>query len=218
MPYENQSDILTNLVDRLVHHAYQELTSMDFRVSWAKLHSYAEVHWSDEKNPIIIKCDSSVTDWHDAAITGLLAHELSHPAQESHRIGENQTDNDVIRRGLGVFLAFERAISGRYNDNIVNRGRDRYLGYESIRGQLDHYQKKQLDRLMEWRRVKAIEPKLVHDSVIVTRSGGLVLSIGGYIFKNASISPQADIKFVIRDSRTYVYADDTLIGQLDAEL
>lgn len=214
MSYENQLDILTNLVGRLVNHAYQELKGRSIRISWEKLNSYAEVRWRDENSPIIIKCDKSVSEWHDAAQTGLIAHELSHPAQRYHNIGEYQTDMDVIRRRLGIYLAFERVTTGRYNDNLVNRGRDRYLGYETIRKQISDFEKMQLDKLMEHRMLKPSKPKLAHDSVIVDN----YLSIGGYVFKNAKISSDTDIKFIIRDSRTYIYADDILVGQLDVEL
>lgn len=214
MPNSNQSAILSDLVIRLVNHAYQNLKGRDIRTFLAKLNSYAEVRWQDEKSPIIIKCDTSVTSWHDAALTGLLAHELSHPAQRFHSISEYQTDTDVIERGLGVYLAFERVTTGRYNDIPVNKGRDRYLGYESIRSRMSDRERKQLDKLMEQRMLKPCRPKLAYDSVIVEN----YLSIGGHIFEGVNISPEADIKFIIRDSRTYIYADDTLIGQLDEEL
>ena len=102
MSLKIQPEILTNLVDRLVHYAYQELRSRDITINWAKLDSFAEVRWSDKKNPITIRCDRSVNDWHEAAITGLLAHELCHPAQRVRNSNESQTDIDVIKRGLGV--------------------------------------------------------------------------------------------------------------------
>lgn len=218
MSHEGELEVLTNLIDRLVTHAYHELKGRDVKVAWAELHSYAEIRWSDAKSPISIKCDNSVVDWHEAAITGLLAHELSHPALRSHNITEKQTDMDVIGRGLGVYLGFERVTSDRYGDVIIKNGRDRYLGYESIRKQLDKYQKTQLDRLMEFVRIKPQECKLIHDSLIVNYPNRSLVSVGGHIFSSENIAPDADIKLVIRHSRTYIYADELLVGQIDAEL
>ena len=218
MFYEGKPDILNNLLDRLITHVYRELKGREVKVGWAKLHSYAEIRWSDDKSPISIKCDKSVADWHEAAITGLLAHELSHPALKSNNTSEKQTDMDVIHRRLGIYLGFERVTSGRYDDNIINNGRDRYLGYKAIREQLDDYQKIQLDRLMELVRIKPQKHKLVHDSLIVSQPEKSLVSIGGYIFTGENIAQDADIKLVIRQSRTYIYADELLIGQLDAEL
>jgi hypothetical protein len=210
----DQPEILSNLVAKLVKNAYHELESRDIRTSWAKLNSYAEVRWRDDRSPITIKCDESVADWHDAALTGLLAHELSHPAQRFHNASEYQTDTDVIMRGLGVYLAFERVSTGRYDDHLVNRRRDRYLGYETIRRQINDFKKKQLDKLMEQRMLKPHKPKLAYDSVVVDD----YLSIGGFVFEGVTISQDTDIKYVIRDSITYIYADDRLIGQLNVEL
>jgi hypothetical protein len=215
MSHVGELEILRNLINRLVTHAYHELKERDIEVAWTKLHSYAEIRWSDTKSPISVKCDNSVVDWHEAAITGLLAHELSHPALKAHSISEKQTDMDVIGRGLGAYLGFERVTSGRYGDVIINKGRDRYLGYESIREQLDKYQKIQLDRLMESVRIKPQKCKLIHDSLIVNHPDRSFVSIGGYIFSSENIAPDADIKLVIRHSRTYIYADELLIGQLD---
>jgi hypothetical protein len=216
MPSDNKSGMLSNLLTKLIDYTYQDLKDKDIMIHWAKLHSYAEVRWDEENLSIEISCDESVKGWHEAAVIGLLAHELSHPARRG--ISESQTDFDVINRGLGVYLAFERVISGRYNDTIINRGKDRYLGYVTIRKEMEDFQMKQLDKLMEWRRIKPVEQKLVHDSIIINRADRLVLSVGEDIFKDVDISPNADIKLIIRDSKTYIYADDVLISQLDVEL
>jgi len=54
----------------------------------------------------------------------------------------------VIARGLGCFLAIERAFTRKYADHIIGNGKDRYLGYESIRKLLTSGQVTQLDILM----------------------------------------------------------------------
>ena len=131
------------LVDVLISSAYPELRNSNMSVSWGKTSSFAQIQWSDSKDDISIRINTKVKEWHEAGVTGLISHELSHPAQRGGGLSELKTDRDAISRGFGPYLAVERLFAGKYEDHVVRRGKDRYLGYRSIRVQLTHLESQQ---------------------------------------------------------------------------
>ena len=95
-----------------------------------------------------IRCNRAVRNWPEPALNGLLSHELSHLALGSKMHTELQADKDVIARGLGHYLAVERAFTNKHSDHVLREGEDRYLGYTFIRKLLKYQEVQQLDTLM----------------------------------------------------------------------
>ena len=150
-----------------------------------------------------------------------MSHELSHPAQKGGGLSELKTDNDTITRGLGPYLAVERLFTGKYEDHVVQRGKDRYLGYRTIRAQLTHLECQQLDELLsEIGLVPTKQPSpvtLSHDVVMFDRSSKTTLTIEGHQFILPRGIQNPDIKLVERNLVTYVYADEILVGEYTEE-
>ena len=212
---------ISTLVKVLVSSAYPELQQSNISVSWGKTSSFAQIQWGESKDNISIRVNSSVKTWHESGINGLMSHELSHPAQKGEGLSELKTDNDAITRGLGPYLAVERLFAGKYEDHVVQRGKDRYLGYRSIREQLTHLECQQLDVLLsEIRLVPTKQPSpvtLSHDIALFNRSSKTTLTIEGHQFILPSDIQNPDIKLVERNLVTYVYADEILVGEYTEE-
>jgi len=215
---DSSADI-NQLTKTLVSLAYPELQKRDIVVSWGKTSSFGQVRWSDNDNEIRIRLNKSVKRWHPAGITGLLSHELSHPSQKGTGLKEWETDEDVITRGLGPYLAVERLLTGKYDDHMIKSGKDRYLGYRSIRESLTPIEDKNLDILMHELGLKPTpmvhDAWLSHDSVIYEREGAVSIVVDGerFILPDGLIEP--DIKTVNRDGIVSVYADEILIGEYE---
>ena len=111
---------------------------------WAREGANAAIVWSQNKVDTI-RCNIAVTEWPEPAILGLLSHELSHITLGTDLHDEIQADEDVIARGLGHYLAIERAFTNKY------------FGYTSIRKMLKSHLVKQLDKLMSESNVYAEE-------------------------------------------------------------
>ncbi len=112
----------------------------------------ASVAWKprEEDPDIRVRISRVVLGWPEPALIGLLGHELCHPiAGVDDPQPEHNADVECVERGLGAYLALERAYTGRYHDQRPRgRGRDRYLGYASIRAMLDGRDINSLDRLL----------------------------------------------------------------------
>ena len=93
---------LNDLIRTLVSFGYPELQKRQVVASWGRTSNYAQVRWSDDDNEINIRINKNVRMWHQAGLTGLLSHELSHPAQSGSGIKEKRTDEDVITRGYAT--------------------------------------------------------------------------------------------------------------------
>lgn len=212
---------INDIIRTLVSFAYPELQKKQVVASWGKTSSLGQVRWSDDGNEINIRINKSVRRWHEAGITGLLSHELSHPAQSGSGLKEKRTDEDVITRGLGTYLAVERILAGKYEDHIVSRGKDRYLGYRTIRELLTIQEIQNLDILMSEMRLKPaqpIKPTMVpHDSVLFEKEGKTAIFIDGYQFVLPDGLQDPDIKIVNRDGIVLVYADEILMGQYEED-
>ena len=128
--------------------AYPELVDRELRVQVKRIRALGNAHWTSVSKPVIITINKEVIGWPDPAVIGLLAHELSHPIVGLRKDTELATDRDVIARGLGVYLAFERAFVGRFLDDPLKRSGDRYLGYSSIRQTLQPHNLKDLDHML----------------------------------------------------------------------
>jgi hypothetical protein len=133
---------------------YADIKDRTVHILWARAGPNAVIVWSQDKTDSI-RCNIVVTEWPEPAILGLLAHELSHISLGTDLHDELQADEDVIARGLGHYLAFQRAFTKKYSDQILREGQDKYLGYGSIRKRLKPLQRKKLDRLMSENNVYA---------------------------------------------------------------
>jgi hypothetical protein len=131
----------------LMSDEYSDIKDRTVHILWAREGPNAAIVWSKNKTDTI-RCNITVTKWPEPAILGLLSHELSHIALGTDIHDELQADEDVITRGLGHFLAIERAFTNKYSDHVLREGEDRYLGYTSIRQRMKPKGVKQLDSLM----------------------------------------------------------------------
>lgn len=136
-----------DFIFKLISNEYADIRDRTVHILWARAGSNAVIVWSKNKTDTI-RCNIAVTKWPEPAILGLLSHELSHIALGTDLHDELQADEDVISRGLGHYLAIERAFTKKYSDHVLRDGEDRYLGYNSIRKQLKSHQVKELDRLL----------------------------------------------------------------------
>ncbi len=202
---------LAGLAHRLVQAAYPELAESEYRVRYGKTSAFASVSWENLHDGIDIVCNSSVKKWHEAALLGLLAHELSHPAQREGTTSEEGTDSDVLRRCLGLYLAVERLLAGKYEDHIVKRGKDRYMGYRTIRANLSQPELVQLDRLLAELRLiprkAADRERGVHDMARRTLPDRTILLIDGLQVELEGISSSAQIEAIEVESTLVVTVD-----------
>ena len=114
---------IMDLVSNIVTYAYPELRTCDFVVDWRRMSSFAVIRWEYLAKRISISLDKSVMAWPEPAMLGLLSHELSHPTNKSGGFSEEETDLDVIERGLGPYLAIERVFAGKYLDHMVRKSK-----------------------------------------------------------------------------------------------
>jgi hypothetical protein len=210
---------INNLAKTLMFIAYPELQEREIEVSWGHTSSYGQVRWSDEDNEIYIKLNRNVKIWHQAGIIGLLSHELSHPSQKGSGLKEWRTDEDVVMRGLGPYLAVERLLTGKYDDHVIQNGKDRYFGYRAIRESLTPLETNNLDILLSELNLKptreTLHPWFIHDSVIYNhgRVSSIVVEGEHFILPEGLVDP--DIKTVNQNGTVSVYADQILIGQYE---
>ncbi|MFX1263177.1 MAG: hypothetical protein ACFFAZ_13900 [Promethearchaeota archaeon] len=208
-----QSNDIGELGRRLVFHAYPELAGRNIEVSTGNLRSYGLVRWSDAGR-ISITCHQDALYWPEPAIIGLLAHEISHPAKGKDS-SEETTDLDVIDRGLGHYLATERAYVNMYEDYTVRRRKDRYLGFQSIRKLLNDHEIVMLEQILEDFRIipskKTTRFGLIHDTAIHDGVEHSTLMIEGQAIRVKGVRAGADLKLLFRDRVLYVYADDEVV-------
>ncbi len=209
------------LVKDLVSYAYPELQEKRLEVSWRRMSNFGQVRWSDADDTISISINKNVRAWHQVGITGLLSHELSHPSMTGPSQLESRTDMDVISRGLGLYLAVERVLAGKYQDHIILRGKDRYLGYRTIRNLLTPIEIDNLDALMSDMNMKpsvqSQRHEISHDSVIYEKAGISVITIEGFQFSLPHGVQNPDIKIVDKDGSVSVYADEVFVGSYQEE-
>jgi hypothetical protein len=212
---------ISTLVEVLVSSAYPELQQSNISVSWGKTSSFAQIQWGASKDDISIRINNNVKTWHESGITGLLSHELSHPAQRGADLSELKTDNTAVSRGFGPYLAVERLFAGKYEDHVIRSGKDRYLGYRSIRAQLTHLESQQLDEILS--EIGLLPTKysspvtMSHDIAMFEKESKTTLTIEGHRFQLPQGIQNPDIKLVERNYVTYVYADEILVGEFTEE-
>jgi hypothetical protein len=136
-----------DLIFKLMNKEYAEIKDRTIHILWSREGANAVIVWSQDKTDSI-RCNIAVTKWPEPAIIGLLSHELSHIALGTDLHDELQADEDVIERGLGHYLAIERAFTNKYSDHILRDGEDMYLGYASIRKRLKSREVKLLDKMI----------------------------------------------------------------------
>ena len=206
-----------SLVKRLVSHAYPELSRTNIVIGHGRISSYANVRWGG-RGDIQVTCGANSEDWPEPALIGLISHELSHPAQTRDWHSEMKTDQDVLSRGLGPYLAVERVLTGKYNDHTLRGGRDRYLGYSTIRSLLNPRETSNLDRLLEDFRLvpsKSLRKDLdiLHDTIAFDEKIATTIVVEGRLFLLPPVPSDADIKILVRENHVIIYADDVEIGE-----
>ena len=207
-----QEDELNKTVQKLVDTAYPELQDSQVRASYGRTSAFASVMWEPQLESVTALCNPVVKRWHDAAVTGLIAHELSHPAQPGDRGSEEKTDLDVIGRGLGVYLAVERILAGKYEDHHIKRRADRYLGYRTIRRHLSSTETVQLDRLLREMRLIPAQHRgtqlAVHDVTRIDRRNKSYLTIDGTEIVVKRLSHSSMIDVLLEDGQRVVLIDN----------
>jgi len=213
---------ISTLVKTLISTAYPELQKSEVELAWGRTSAYAQITWDDAKAQISILFSKNVKKWHETGIIGLISHELSHPAQKGAGLSELRTDKDAISRGFGPYLAIERVYTGKFDDHIIRRGKDRYLGYRSIREQLTQLECQQLDEVLSMIGLIPAKPlspvAMTHDIAIAEKKARRTLFIEGHKFLLPENSSYPDIKLIERNLITYVYADDILIGKIHEDV
>lgn len=131
----------------LMSNEYADIKDRTVHIIWTRTGPNAVIVWSKNKVDTI-KCNIAIADWPEPVILGLLSHELSHIALGTDLHSELQTDEDVIARGLGHYLAIERAFTKKYSDYILRDGEDRYLGFTSIKKRMKSKEVRKLNRLL----------------------------------------------------------------------
>jgi len=207
---------LSELVQRIVEIAYPELISSHIKIQWGRTSSFASISWTQDFKDITLRCSSSTRHWHEAALTGLLAHELSHPAQCNKHQSERSTDLDAVKRGFGPYLGVERLLAGKYEDHIIRKGKDRYLGYRSIRRLLNDNELNHLDALLTQLRLvpsmKVERQTVHHDTVIIHSSTSTIIQIEGHEFEIPFRDLDPDVRTVVKNNRTYVIVNEEEVG------
>ncbi|MFW9797963.1 MAG: hypothetical protein ACFFE2_13060 [Candidatus Thorarchaeota archaeon] len=210
---------ILSLTERLIVSVYPELQQASVSVSWGKTSSFAQIEWDDVVGSISIRINNEVKAWPEACVIGLISHELSHPSQKRGKTSELKTDMDSISRGLGPFLAVERLFAGKYEDHMILHGKDRYLGYASIRVELTEIELQHLDALLSELHLIPSKPpnpiSMNHDVAIVNNVRERTVTIQGYKFMLPKSMENPDIKLLERNNVTYVYADEIMIGEFE---
>ncbi len=215
-----QQGNLDSLVNQLVDRIYTKLRDSKISIDWSKMNCFATIQWDANLEEIKIKCNRKIKKWHEAAHIGLLSHELSHTMKKPSMSFEMAADLDAIERGLGIYLAVERLYAGKYQDHIIRRGKDRYLGYASIRQQLLKKEFEQLNRLLV--EMKLIPQKLAtsvskhHDMFLTLKKNKTSIHVDGYEFTVTDEVEDSDVKIIDKGVQTEVYVGETLIGRIDS--
>ncbi|TFG29582.1 hypothetical protein EU527_15680 [Candidatus Thorarchaeota archaeon] len=208
-----------NQVRNLVELVYTEFRNYDITIDWGRANYFASIIWNQKNHEIIIRCNTVTKKWHEAALYGLLSHELSHPLSKKSKNLEMNTDIDVINRGLGIYLAIERLFTGKYEDHVIKRGRDRYLGYSSIRKLLSNEELEQLDRLLvEMRMIpmkKANLKRQYHDMSIVQFNETTSISIDGKQISVEGRITDRDVRIVDKCDQSIIYVKNIEVAKLD---
>ncbi|TFG34425.1 hypothetical protein EU527_03710 [Candidatus Thorarchaeota archaeon] len=215
---KSKNDI-DSLIEQLVELVYIELRNSNIRIDWGTANCFATISWNQDFREIKIRCNNITRQWHQAALYGLLSHELSHPLQNLSQCTEMNTDIDVIDRGMGVYLAVERLIIGKYEDHIIKKGKDRYLGYSSIRKLLLDQEIGHLDRLlMEMRLIptRKIAQNIQHHDLFLIRAADTTsVHVDGLQFSVAGEIKDTDISIIDRDDQSFIYVNHVEIAQID---
>lgn len=200
-------------ITRIIRYAYPELVSYRVRTRWARMNAYGMVRWNSGLREIDLKMDYEVRHWHDAQVTGLLAHEFSHVVLGGGRT-ESSVDGDVIKRGLGVYLAIERLLSGCHEDHIIKRGADRYLSYRSIRERLDSEHLQQLDQLLYHLRAypRINRPRLTRDVCIQEYGNLSKVMVSGHVFILNALASDARIELIEDNGTVVLLVDDEVVS------
>ncbi len=210
---------LDDLVSLLVDKVYPEFKKSNISIDWDNINCFATIYWDSNLANVKIKCNRKIKTWHEASLLGLLSHELSHAVQKQSQNSEMASDLEVINRGMGVYLAVERIVAGKYDDYVIKRGKDKYLGYTSIRKRLLEKELEQLDMLL-------IEMKLIprkttthivehHDMHVIRKKDSTFIHVDGYKFTIKEDVKDCDVRIVDKLGLTEIYVGRDLIGQID---
>jgi len=214
-------DIL-NLVNRLVSTAYPELNQCRIRIKWGRSSSFATISWTHDFKEVNIRCSNETRKWHESALTGLLAHELSHPVQQTKYQSEYSADIDAIERGFGPYLGIERLVVGKYDDHVILKGKDRYLGYRSIRQLLNEDELEHLDALLTQLRLipsrKELQKEVHHDIIIIHSETNTIIQIEGHKFKIDILKDDVEVRTIAKDNTIHVIIDGEEVGYFNSPI
>jgi len=205
------------LVERLIKYAYPELRTRDFIILWRNINAIADITWAKWGGEVRIRLHPIVKSFNDPMLIGTFAHELSHVALKENNSDEWETDFDVVKRGLGPYLAIERASTGIYYDQPARGKSKPYMGFYTIMGLLSEDSKKNTERLAKLinldiaRELPLISTKsmpMSHDTLYQKFDNEYVLSIDGEeILLDAEYDENSDINIEIRNGEIVVFID-----------
>jgi hypothetical protein len=207
---------LSELVQRIVEVGYPELITSSIKIQWGRTSSFATVSWTQDYRNVQIRCNKETKNWHEAALTGLLSHELSHPAQRTNSQSEKSTDLDAISRGFGPYLGVERLITGKYEDHMIKNGKDRYLGYRSIRSNVNEDELIHLDTLLQELRLvpqrHTPQKRAHHDIVIIHSDKRTKIHINGHEFDIPILEVDSEVWTAERGNTTVLFVGEEEVG------
>ncbi|MGQ4871564.1 MAG: hypothetical protein ACP6IT_06990 [Candidatus Thorarchaeota archaeon] len=204
------------LVRSLLRWAYPDLRSWNIEVGTGTISALAEIYWSSTGTAKII-LSKVVAGWPEPALIGLISHEISHISTRGEHPAELNADTDATQRGLGVYVAFERAFIGRFQDQHIRGKQDRYLGYVSLRKRLSAAELVALDQLLgdhslvPGRRAAISVP---HDIAVSRSAGRASVLMGGRHIDLGQVPESSDIKIVTRNGLTQVLVDEVVVTTL----
>ncbi|MFX1602359.1 MAG: hypothetical protein ACFFCK_02675, partial [Promethearchaeota archaeon] len=120
------------------------------------------------------------------------------------------------------YLAVERALTGKYDDHILCGGRDRYLGYSTIRSLLNSRESRNLDRLLEDFRLipskfQREDLDILHDTIAFDDRRATTVVVEGRLLLLPPVRSDADIRILVRKNNAIIYADEVEIGRFSLE-
>ncbi|MHA1654368.1 MAG: hypothetical protein ACTSYX_11955 [Candidatus Thorarchaeota archaeon] len=204
------------LVRSLRRWAYPDLQSWNIEVGTRMMSALAEVYWSSTGTAKIM-LSKAVAGWPEPALIGLISHEISHISTRGEHPAELNADTDATQRGLGVYVAFERAFIGRFRDQSIRGKQDRYLGYVSLRKRLSAAELSALDQLLgdhslvPDRRAASSVP---HDIAVSRSAGRASVLVEGRHIDLGRVPESSDIKIVTRDGVTQILVDEIVVTTL----
>ncbi len=111
----------------------------------------------------------------------------------------------------------ERVFTGKYDDHALHRGKDRYLGYSTIRRLLNPHETRLLDRLLEdFGLIPSKFPRenldILHDTIAFDDKRSTTVVVHGKLLLLPPVPIGADIRILVRQNHVIIYADEEEVG------